>query len=77
MRDLFVHGDQFTDISLTSAQNRLGLPDISLNSRYPAFADIDAMFVTAGTNKLKSDGVISFNIKGHQRDHTNQSVHLM
>lgn len=82
MRDLFVHGDQFSNLGNTgtavgTADNGVPLPNSSLNSRYPAFADIDALFVTAGTNKCRSDGVVSLNISGHQRDMTNQSVHVM
>lgn len=78
MRDLFIHGDQFTNLgSVPSADNGVAMPTAGLNSRYPAFADIDNLFVTAGTNKLRSDGVLSLDISGHQRDMTQQSVHVM
>jgi hypothetical protein len=78
MRDLFVHGDQFTNTgSVPTTYNGVSLPNAALNSRYPAFADIDALFVTTNVNKCRADGVISLDISGLQRDMTNQSHHIV
>lgn len=71
-RDLFIYGDQFVNYATSATDaNMVPLPDASVNHRYlTAIAQVDEMFVTAGTNKVKTDGVMSLSILGHQRDTT-------
>jgi len=66
-RDLFVHGEQFTNRGASD------LPGMAVSAaagrRYPASADIAALF--AGENiDLHADGVVSLSIKGRQTDRT-------
>lgn len=72
VRDLFLHGDQFVNYDPATATdaNMIGLPTASLQKRYAASADVDALFKTTTANKIREDGVMSLVIHGHQRDHT-------
>lgn len=72
VRDLFIYGDQFInfDPAATDA-NMVPLPSATTLHRYiTAIADIDEFFVTAGTNRIRHDGVVTLSIKGRQRDRT-------
>lgn len=71
MRDLFLYGDQFTNVALTDP-NFVALPTAALEQKYMSQADVDAMFVgtTPATRTVASDGFTSLTIKGMQRDHT-------
>lgn len=73
IKDLFIHGDQFSTEDLTTVQgsNVVALPNAALtNKRYPASTDMDALFVdiTAGTGRIKQDGVVRLQILGRQTD---------
>ncbi len=76
MRDLFTHGDQFTNrvafdgnmIADVSAINGLQLPDQTLNWRYPTEAMVNTLFVSG--NLVREDGYFSLSIQGKQRDAT-------
>lgn len=74
VKDLFIHGDQFVNYSKAATnKNIVNLPTASLdNKKYPATTDIDNLFVTktAGTGKLKADGVVNLSILGRQTDTT-------
>lgn len=72
VRDLFVHGDQmlFDPTALGTNDNIMSLPlATSGKDKYPAAADIDALFVGAN-GKLEAEGTTRFNILGTQLDHT-------
>jgi hypothetical protein len=76
MRDLFVHGDQFTNrvafdgnqIADISAINGMMLPDTALNWRYPTEAMVNTLFLSG--NFIREDGYFSLSIQGKQRDAT-------
>lgn len=71
IKDLLLHGDQFTNQDLSSAtgMNLVALPNAALtNKRYPASTDADNLFVdtTAGVGMVRQDGVTSLDILGRQ-----------
>ncbi len=78
MRDLFTHGDQFTNrntfdanmISDGSAFNGINLPAQDLNWRYPTEAQANSFFATSTASQIREDGYFSLSIQGKQRDHT-------
>lgn len=76
LRDLFVHGEQFVNTDITAgdgADNDIELPGPTLTNaakRYPSETMIDSLFVTAGTDYLYEDGVVSLGILGGQEDLT-------
>lgn len=72
-RDLFIYGDQFCnfDRALTDANMIPGPEATTFEHRYVTNqAQVDELFVTAGTNKIKIDGVVSLSILGRQVDTT-------
>lgn len=65
LKDLFLYGEQFTNIALTAtANNFMDCVSADLaNVRYPvALADIDELFTTTGTNNVRQDGVVNLQI---------------
>lgn len=76
-RDLFVHGEQFTNFALAdNAASKVTLPASAGQRRYPTTADVDALFVDAagGKNLIKCDGATQLTIKGRQVDRTPGSI---
>lgn len=77
VKDLFIYGDQFLNFSPTGVTNGnfVDLPTAALNSRYPASADIDALF--PGTDKtVEQDGVVQLSILGALVDTTPDMLRL-
>jgi hypothetical protein len=79
MRDLFVHGDQFTNrntfdpnmISDGAAFGGVNLPDVALNWKYPTEAMVNNLFKTpASATLIREDGYFSMSIQGKQKDTT-------
>lgn len=72
IRDLYLYGDQFTNVTLTETDNAyVALPTVALNARYAASADVDALFKSASpANKIRQDGVCNLTISGRQTDQT-------
>ena len=73
IRDLYLYGDQFANFDLAGAGGSAGavnLPTSALARRFPASADINALFMDAGANKAHSEGVVSLSVLGTQVDHT-------
>lgn len=73
VRDLLIYGDQFITNTTAGENGNVPLPTTALNKRYPADADVDALFVDddPGTAVLvHADGVLDLSILGHQIDHT-------
>lgn len=76
MKDLFLHGEQFTNRDLSSStatlkQNLVALPNAALSNKlYPASTDADALFVdtTADLGQIRQDGVVSLHILGRQQE---------
>lgn len=67
VRDIFIHGDQFTNLDQATASgySEVNLPTADLASKwYAASADADALFVSALSNKIRQDGVCRLTIKG-------------
>lgn len=65
LRDLFLYGEQFVSGSVPS----FDLPDANGRRRYPAQADISALFV--GENEtMRQDGIVMSTILGDQVDNT-------
>lgn len=72
VRDLFIHGDQFINFDRAATDaNLIPGPSSTTAHRYVnTQAAIDELFVTVGTNKIKTDGVVSLSILGRQTDTT-------
>ena len=80
VRDLLLYGDQFVNFSLAETDNGfVALPGAALTKaamRYPAIADVEALFTSAAASGVKAgrtirqDGVVALNIKGAQVDFT-------
>lgn len=75
--DLFMYGDQFVnfDIDAVAAPDGtsyVAMPTADLEKRYPASADIDALFAdtSSPTSLVKQDGVIRLSILGALTDQT-------
>lgn len=85
VRDLFLHGDQFSNIDLTAiGAGGIALPADSGEHKYPTEAMADALFKWQGQMEcgpaqdeacptlelVRADGVVSINVSGVQEDHT-------
>lgn len=74
LRDLFLYGDQFTniDVSTVTDMNAMSIPAADGDRRYASAADVDALWVstTGDGEKIEQDGVVSLNIMGTQVDQT-------
>lgn len=70
LKDLFVYGDQFTNLPNTVADfNHMGLPSTTANPRYPVQAGVDALFVSAdATDGVVQDGIVRLSILGNIED---------
>ena len=71
IRDLFLHGDQFVNFSLSATDaGFVALPSAdTTNLRYPSNADILGLFVgTTPTALVKQDGIAKFSILGAQTE---------
>jgi len=64
VKDLYLYGDHFHNKATPAAG--VALPTASLQKRYALSGDVDALFKTATSNKVRQDGVITFNILGTQ-----------
>lgn len=74
-RDLLLYGDQFVNFALSATDAGLvALPTAALQRRYVAQTDIDGLFVTSGTDKIKHDGVVSLSVNTSVYDRTPRSV---
>lgn len=74
IRDLLVHGDQFTNVDLSSVSDlsKASLPDTDFQRRFPSAADAAALFTdSAGPNyTVRQDGILNLTILGTQIDQT-------
>lgn len=73
VRDLFLYGDQFLNYDTVATDANLipGPEAVTYEHRYVTVqAQVDELFVTAGTNKVKIDGVVNLSILGRQVDTT-------
>lgn len=71
MKDLFLYGDQFVNFALTATDaGMVALPTAGLQKRYVTQAMIDGIFKTAGTDKVKQDGIVKLSILGALKDTT-------
>lgn len=76
LRDLFMYGEQFTNVAVTSAHMNvvsvprgLGAGNVPIGNSYPLEADIDEFF--SGVNKLiRCDGRVDLSIKSRLEDTT-------
>lgn len=63
VKDLFHYGDQFVNHTLGAAANHgIGLPTTTLGLKYPTDAMVESLFVTAGSEYIREDGVVHLNI---------------
>lgn len=70
-RDLYLYGDQFTNIALADVAGAVALPASAANRRYPSATDANGYFVgDTANNYATSDGVVRLGILGRQRDLT-------
>ena len=73
VRDLYLYGDQFANFDIGTAglaANAVALPTASLAKRFATDAEMTALFSEAGSNLIRSEGVVSLAILGTQQDHT-------
>ena len=72
LKDLFLYGDQFVNHAMSAAANHgIGLPVTNtLAIKYPTDAMVESLFVTAGSEYVREDGVIHLNILGRQWETT-------
>jgi hypothetical protein len=75
MRDLFVHGDQFINLDLTTATGiaTISLPAADLKRRFASASDALSLFVDDDPGDaayIRQDGVQSLTILGRQSDRT-------
>lgn len=72
IKDLFLYGEQFCNFALTETDaGMVALPTAALQKEYASDADVDALWVTpAGSNLVRSDGIVSMTIAGHLEDTT-------
>lgn len=71
LKDLFLYGDQFVNVSLSSTDAGLvAIPTAALQKRYPASTDVDNLFATktAGVGKVRQDGICDLRIASHIRE---------
>lgn len=72
MRDLFLYGDQFTNIAKTATDaNLVGAPTAALVRRFLSSADLNEFFSVGTANLVRQDGVCSLTISGREMDYTN------
>lgn len=63
LKDLFLYGDQFLNIAPTAAANHgLAIPTAAMEKKYLTDALIESLFVTAGSEYIRQDGVVHLNI---------------
>lgn len=74
MKDLFLYGESYYNIISTSiGQGKVALPKVSgavADRSYATATDADGFFKTATVHSFLSDGIVSVNIAGQQRDTT-------
>lgn len=77
VRDLFMYGDQYVNFALTETDSGLvALPSAALAKRYPASTDADNLFKTktAGTGKIREDGVVTMMIASSVHQDTSATI---
>lgn len=71
LKDLYMYGDQFVNFAMSAAANHgLALPTAANVYKYPTDAMVESLFVTAGSEYVKEDGVVHLNILSRLRDTT-------
>ena len=71
IKDLFLYGDQFWNFALAAGANHApALPSATMEKKYPTDAMVEALFVTAGSEYIKEDGVVHLNILSRMMDTT-------
>lgn len=73
VRDLFLYGDQFINMTRDGAANAVALPGSGFLKAYVTEAMRTGLFMTAGKNLVKQDGVINFTIKSSPMVATDQT----
>lgn len=81
MCDLLIHGDQWQsvyDFAAVPANqpliNGIALPQTNLNWKYPTEAMALSFFSDTNRQRVRHDGMVSFNIRGKQIDNTQLST---
>lgn len=70
MRDLFLYGDQFTNLAPDAARYFLDLPTAALQRKYPTQAMTETIHVGLAAGRTRADGFTSLDILGMQQDYT-------
>lgn len=74
VKDLFLYGEQFTNLPLNSLENGfVQLPTAQIQSRYATGADADALFSGSGKT-FRTDGVVTVDILTMMEDTTPQGI---
>ena len=69
IKDLFLHGDQFVNHALGTGHS-FNLPGTGAEQRHVTEAMVDALFVTAGSEYIRQDGVARFTILSRLKETT-------
>jgi hypothetical protein len=77
LKDLYLHGEQFTNIAPADLPNGMTLPDdsvvlsgIPLNLGYPSVSDVNALFKDALKKYIRVDGRVDLSIASRMRETT-------
>lgn len=63
LKDLYLYGDQFVNYAPTAQDTHsVALPAVGTAHRYPALADVKALFKTVGAEDIKMEGVVFTNV---------------
>ena len=69
--DLFMYGEQFLSYTTTDAGlSTVSLPSAAGSTKYASSADIDALFKSAASNKVRQDGIVDLRILSRIADTT-------
>ena len=71
VKDLYLYGDQWVNYTMDQVNtNKVALPTADGGHKYVTEADVDALFVTAGSEYVREDGVTHLNILGKLSEST-------
>lgn len=68
MKDLFLYGDQFVNMTLTTSHNKIAHPTPTLDWKYAGSGTANDLFVSASVNKINYDGICNLTIASSLKD---------
>lgn len=71
LMDVFLYGEQFLNFDPTTAgKSAVALPTVAGSIKYPASADIDALFKAPAANTIRQDGIVDLQLLSRLTDTT-------